>query len=96
MYVNAINECKQSPNFPSSRVNPSSSMLSSPILYFPEPPPNLNINLSSCSYHRFHNRPRKSKKLQTPTATTATVPAPTIPMNVTSPDDQHVSDCDVK
>ena len=60
MYINAINECKQSSNFPSSRVNPSPSLLSSPLPYFPEPPPyhhvsppNPHINLSSSSYHRY-------------------------------------------
>ena len=102
MYINAINECKQSSNFPSSRVNPSPSLLSSPLSYFPEPPPyhhasppNPHINLSSCSYHRCHNRSRKSRKLQTPTTPTATVPM-IHPMTVIPPDDQHVSDCDVK
>ena len=100
MYINAINECKQSSNFPSSRVNPSPSLLLSPLPYFPEPPPyhhvsppNPHTNLSSCSHHC----PRKSKKLQTPTTPTATVLAPMIhPMTVTPPHDQHVSDCDVK
>ena len=103
MYINAINDCKQLSNFPSSRVNQSPSLLSSPLPYIPEPPPyhhvsptNPHINLSSCSYHCCHNRPRKSKKLQTPIAPTVTVPAPTIPMTVTPPDEQHVSDCDVK
>ena len=41
-----------------------------------------------------HENPRNYKH---PTTPTATVPAPTIhPMTVTPPDDQHVSDCDIK